>query len=88
MAFDKGIAVGVLSKNVVKETVPSKLNKEEIKPLKKEQADKLLQVAKEGEYMYAGLKQRRKPSPSSEYHKGMCSCIVSLIHRYEIRRST
>lgn len=78
MAFDKGIEVGVLSKNVIKSTTPPKLSKEEIKPLKKEQADKLLQVAKEGEYMYIGVKQRRKPSPSSEYHKGMCYVAVLL----------
>lgn len=78
MAFNKAIQVGVLARNVVKATDPPRLVKEEIHPLTEEQADKLLKVAKVGEYVYFGLKQKRKHSPSSEYHKAMSYMAVSL----------
>jgi len=67
MAFDKAVKVGVLAKNVVKETDQPRLIKEEIHPLTAEQADQLLVVAKEGEYIYYGVKQKQKPGNDSKY---------------------
>ncbi|MEL7632763.1 site-specific integrase [Sporomusa sphaeroides] len=78
MAFNKAMQVGILLRNVVKATDPPRLVKEEIRPLTEEQASELLQTAKEGEYFYQGVKQRRKPCPSSEYHKAMAYAAVFL----------
>lgn len=78
MAFNKAIQVGVLTKNIVKATDPPRLVKEEIHPLTEDQADRLLKVAKAGEYIYFGIKQKRKPSPNSEYLKAMSYMAVSL----------
>jgi integrase len=78
MAFNKAMQIGILSKNIVTATVQPKLIKDEIKPLTEKQSDKLLQVAKAGEYVYLGLKQIHKPSPSSEYHKELAYMAVLL----------
>ncbi|MBP2658645.1 MAG: hypothetical protein H6Q69_1677 [Firmicutes bacterium] len=78
MAFNKAMQVGLLTKNVVLATDAPRLIKEEIKPLTEEQADKLLQVAKEGEYIYFGVKQRQKPSIDTQYLQQEY-CIVILL---------
>ena len=78
MALDKAIQVGVLSRNVVKATTPPRLVKDEIKPFTEEQANKLLAVAREGEYFYFGVKQRKKTTQDHEYHKAMAYIVVSL----------
>jgi Site-specific recombinase XerD len=78
MAFDKAVQIGLLSKNVIKSTTPPRLVKEEIRPFTEEQVNKLLAVAKEGEYFYFGVKQRRQPSPDNEYHKAMAYTVVAL----------
>lgn len=59
--------MGLLTKNIVKATDPPRLVKEEIKPLTEEQADKLLQVAKAGEYICFGLKQQQKAGSDTQY---------------------
>ncbi|MEG6586711.1 tyrosine-type recombinase/integrase [Dendrosporobacter sp. 1207_IL3150] len=78
MALDKAIQVGVLSRNVVKATTPPRLVKDEIKPFTEEQANKLIAVAREGEYFYFGVKQRKKNTPDHEYHKAMAYMVVSV----------
>ncbi|SFL43868.1 tyrosine-type recombinase/integrase [Pelosinus propionicus] len=78
MAFSKAVQVGILAKNVVQVTDAPRLVKEEIRPLTEEQATILLQTAKEGEYFYWGVKQRRKSSEGNEYHKAMAYMVVSL----------
>lgn len=78
MAFDKAVQVGVIARNVVKETTQPRLVKEEIKPLNVEQVGKLLQVAQEGEYIYYGIKQRQKPGIDSEYLKETARVAVTL----------
>jgi integrase len=78
MAFNKAVQVGILARNIVKATDAPRLVKEEIRPLTEEQATILLETAKEGEYFYWGVKQRRKSSPGNEYHKAMAYMVVSL----------
>lgn len=51
MAIDKAVELGMVSKNVVKQTKPPKLIKREISPLSEEQASILLETAKKGGYM-------------------------------------
>lgn len=46
MALDQAVKVGLLTRNVIKETEPPKLTKKEIHPLNKKQAAKLAEVAK------------------------------------------
>lgn len=78
MALAKGVQVGIIAKNIVKDTDQPRLVKEEIRPLTEEQATILLQTAREGEYFYWGVKQRRKSSAGNEYHKAMAYMVVSL----------
>lgn len=78
MAFNKALQVGILSRNNVKITDSPRLVKEEIRPLTEEEAGILLHTAKEGEYFYWGVKQRRQASPSNQYHKAMAYMVVSL----------
>lgn len=78
MAFNKAVQVGILARNIVKVTDAPRLVKEEIRPLTEEQATVLLQTAKEGEYFYWGVQQRRKPTRSNEYHMAMAYMVVSL----------
>lgn len=78
MAFNQAIEDGIVTRNIILATKPPQLVKEEIRPLNEEQSDKLLKVAKEGEYFYLGVRQRRKPSPGSEYHKAMAYTAVML----------
>lgn len=78
MAFEKGVQVGILRKNIIKVTDPPRLVKEEIHPLTEEQAEKLMQVAKEGEYIYWGLKQRQRTSPENEYYIAMAQIVVMI----------
>ncbi len=87
MALDKAIQVGILSRNVVKVTTPPRLVKDEIKPFTEEQANKLLAVAREGEYFYFGVKQRKKTTPDHEYHKGngIYGSFTCSINRHEAR---
>ena len=47
MAIDQAVKVGLLTKNVVKDTQPPKLVKKEIRPLNKQQAGALTAMAKE-----------------------------------------
>jgi integrase len=46
MALDQAVKVGLLTRNVIKETEPPKLTKKEIHPMNKKQAAKLAEVAK------------------------------------------
>ncbi len=46
MALDQAVKVGLLTRNVIKETEPPKLTKKEIHPLNKKQAAELMTVAK------------------------------------------
>lgn len=46
MALEQAVKVGILTRNVVKDTIPPKLIKKEIHPLTKEQAMALIAVAK------------------------------------------
>lgn len=78
MALEKAVRLGYLSRNVVKDTDPPQLVKEPIHPLTKEQAEALLAAAKDGEYIYYGLKQRRKPTPDSNYQKELAYTAVLL----------
>lgn len=78
MAFKQAIEDGIVARNIIHATKPPQLVKEEIRPLTESQAGLLLQTAKEGEYFYLGAKQRRKPSPESEYHKAMAYTAVML----------
>ncbi|MBP2660017.1 MAG: integrase family protein [Firmicutes bacterium] len=78
MAFNKAVQVGILARNIVKVTDAPRLVKEEIRPLTEEQATILLKTAKEGEYFYWGVKQRRKSSSGNEYHKAMAYMVISL----------
>lgn len=78
MALAKAIEVGIILKNPCKATEQPRLVKEEINPLTQVQADLLLKTAKEGEYYYFGVKQRRKPTPASDYHKAMAYTAVML----------
>jgi len=78
MSFGKAVQVGILLKNPVAATEQPRLVKEEIHPLNAEQAAKLLNTAKVGEYIYLEVKQRRKPSPGSEYHKAMSYTAILL----------
>ena len=78
MALEKAVRLGYLGRNVVKDTDPPQLVKEPIHPLTKEQAESLLAAAKDGEYIYYGLKQRRKPTPDSNYQKELAYAAVLL----------
>ncbi|MEN6621138.1 MAG: site-specific integrase [Smithella sp.] len=78
MALNQAVQFGIVSKNIIKATIPPRLVKNEIRPFTAEQADKLLATAKEGEYFYLGVKQRRKPTPDHVYHKAMAYMVVSL----------
>jgi integrase len=78
MAYKQAIEDGIVTRNIIHATKPPQLVKEEIKPLSEEQANMLLKAAKEGEFFYLGVKQRRKPSPASEYHKAMAYAVVML----------
>ena len=78
MAFNQAIEDGLVTRNIIHATKPPQLVTERICSLSEGQADKLLQAAKEGEYFYLGVKQRRKPSPASEYHKVMAYTVVML----------
>ena len=78
MALEKAVRLGYLGRNVVKDTDPPQLVKEPIHPLTKEQAEALLAAAKDGEYIYYGLKQRRKPTPDSNYQKELAYAAVLL----------
>ena len=78
MSFNQAIEDGIITRNIVKATKPPQLVKKEIRPLTEQQANQLLRVAKEGEYFYLGAKQRRKPSPGSEYHKAMAYAAVMV----------
>jgi len=78
MALRKAVQVGILSKNVVEATIPPRLIKEEIRPFTEEQANKLIAIAKAGEYLYLGVKQRRSPSLDHEYHKAMAYIVVVI----------
>lgn len=50
-ALEKAFEVGLIAKNVAKQTKPPKLVKKEIRPLSDQQAKDLLEIAKKGEYM-------------------------------------
>jgi len=78
MAFNQAIEDGIITRNIIHATKPPRLVKKEIRPLNEEQANKLLQVAKDGEYFYIGVKQRRKPSRASEYHRKMSYTVILL----------
>ncbi|MDR3562098.1 MAG: site-specific integrase [Negativicutes bacterium] len=78
MAFSKAVQVGIVANNIIAATDPPKLVKEEIHPLTEQQAEKLLKVAKEGEYIYYGLKQRQKTSTPNDYYIMMARMVVDL----------
>ncbi len=67
-----------MKNNIIKATDPPKLQRDEIRPLTEEQAAKLLQVAKEGEYIYWGLKQRQKASDDTKYLLACAQMAVLL----------
>lgn len=46
MAFDQAVKAGLLTRNIVKDTIPPKLIKSEISPLSKEEAPILIEAAK------------------------------------------
>ncbi len=65
--LDKALAIGLLTKNVVRMTDAPKMYKEEIHPLTEKQIENLLSVAKAGEYIFVGTKQRQKPTIDNLY---------------------
>lgn len=78
MSLDKAVKVGMISRNVAKETDPPRLVTKEITPLTAVQAELLIKTAKEGEYMYHGVKQRQKPTVGRQYLKVMAAMAVEL----------
>lgn len=86
MAWKKAVEVGVARNNIVAMTKQPRLVKDEIHPLTKEQADKLLETARVGEYVFDDVKQCRKPTPSSEYHRSVSYMAVLLALETGMRR--
>ena len=78
MAFDKAVQVGILARNVAKQTDPPRLVKEEIHPLDEQQVKKLLATARKGDYIYYGIKQKQKPGVDTEYLKAVALAAVIL----------
>lgn len=76
--FDKALAIGLIIKNVVRLTVPPRLTKEEIHPLNEIQIVTLLNVAKEGEYIYIDKKQHQKPSIDNQYLQALAYTSIVL----------
>jgi len=84
--FDKALVIGIVTKNVIRLTTPSRLIKEEIHPLSEQQISILLTIAKEGEYIYLDKKQHQKPSIDNQYLQKLAYTSIMMTLNTGMRR--